>query len=837
MRFHSEMDVTTHFRRLLEEATDEHFKSLKGSGWATDGVLSWESPTRSSVRVLLETKFGTDLKKEEVRSSVLAQALYYCKRFEDELPNVIFIGDESYCFAISFESVKEFLDAEVDWSRRPSSPDPSLKVSHSAHLEPTLGVDGDHLKTLCEQLSEGFILKVKPSKQNISAMYQYWVEHIIPEGLYHNVEMTDIFFGCVFYSEGDDHFAYAHPSKKETLVFGGKEYRLNLKAMDAFFERRERGLSAKEIDELVSMRDRIIEDETRRRQGAFYTPTLWVDEAHSEMDKVLGEGWRDECVVWDCCSGTGNLTRDYDFSSLILSTAEAPDVTAIKREGYNEGAEVFQYDFLNPESESPFFAEGDNVLPLSVKKMLKEGAESGKRLVFFLNPPYATARNGVNTSESKSDVSSTVANRAMKEAKLGSCSQQLYAQFLYQCDRVASEYGFDQKSVGIFCKPAFMTSGSFSKFRPFWYARYSYQSGFMFQASHFADVSGAWGVSFTLWNEGKTEIAQDLPITLKDMSDLSEVVSLREKQLYNADGRKASDWVRVPVKSLKSKDSPQMKSGLSVAQKGRGKLVEQSLLYLTNNANCPQQNQVVFFTSSCGSAANGLSVLAGDGWRRAIALYSARKLIAGDWINDKDEYLAPQTEKEGYEQWVDDCHVYALLHSSNNMSAMRGVEYKGQTYNIHNHFFFLTRQEALDLYGSHKQARAFYRDAKSNPIPYEKEIELEDVTPKWRKNGDPYFSYVLPTLNLSELAKEILADLTNLFVESFALRSKTDHVVERGKSTDLHLGAWDAGIYQHKKLWYTDPVLKARWDVLREKHSRLGKSLEHGVKTYGFLKS
>ena len=114
---------------------------------------------------------------------------------------------------------------------------------------------------------------------------------------------------------------------------------------------------------------------------------------------------------------------------------------------------------------------------------------------------------------------------------------------------------------------------------------------------------------------------------------------------------------------------------------------------------------------------------------------------------------------------------------------------------------------------------------------------MEDVTPKWRKNGDPYFSYVLPTLNLSELAKEILADLTNLFVESFALRSKTDHVVERGKSTDLHLGAWDAGIYQHKKLWYTDPVLKARWDVLREKHSRLGKSLGAWSKTYGFLKS
>ena len=91
-----------------------------------------------------------------------------------------------------------------------------------------------------------------------------------------------------------------------------------------------------------------------QKTGAFYTPTLWVDEAHKEMTSVLGKNWRDECIVWDCYAGTGNLTRDYDFKNLILSTAEAPDVEAIKRERYNEGAEVFQYDFLNPDAESPF---------------------------------------------------------------------------------------------------------------------------------------------------------------------------------------------------------------------------------------------------------------------------------------------------------------------------------------------------------------------------------------------------------------------------------------------------------------------------------------------------
>ena len=105
-----------------------------------------------------------------------------------------------------------------------------------------------------------------------------------------------------------------------------------------------------------------------------------------------------------------------------------------------------------------------------------------------------------------------------------------------------------------------------------------------------------------------------------------------------------------------------------------------------------------------------------------------------------------------------------------------------------------------------------------------------------RASGDPYFSHVLPSLNLSPLAQEIMSDLNDLFVESFELRSKTSKVIEKGKEIDIHLNAWDAGIYQHKKMWYTEPTLKAKWESLRVKHQQLAKSLEHGVYTFGFLK-
>ena len=835
--FNAEKDVETFFRSILETKTKTKFFTEKGKGWQTDGIIKWQGP-KNEVSLLLEAKFNKDLTDIKTRSTVLAQVLYYYNRLQQtgkHLPAVILVADETYSFLVKFDSIKSYLDFDIDWSRPPSNPDPKLKIELDVFLYETSKLSGLELKLHAENLSKDSVVKIKLSKENLSEMYQYWTDHILPKEKYSSVEKAHIFYSCICYPETDDNSAYCHPTKKNVLVIDSKEYEIVLSVMKGFFDRVQRGLSAIEIDDLIAIKDRIIEEDIRRRQGAFYTPTLWVDEAHSEVDKVLGETWKDDCIVWDCCAGTGNLTRDYDFKNLILSTAEESDVKVMQREEYNYGAKVFQYDFLNPESDSPFFEGTDNVLPLSVKKLLKEGAESGKRLVFLINPPYATA--GINGAESRKGVASTIVNQAMKGAKLGSCSQQLYAQFLFQCEQVASEYGFKQKSVGVFCKPAFMVSGSFSKFRPFWYRQYSYQSGFMFQASHFADVSGAWGVSFTLWNEGKTDIKQDLPVTLKDMKDES-VISLRDKTLYASDGREASKWVRELVKGAKTFDAPQMKSGLSLAQEGRGKQTSDSLLYLLVAGNNLQQaSQLTAFFSTTFSNANGLSVLPGEGWRRFIALYSARKLVKGNWVNDKDEYLAPQTEKEGYEQWVDDCHVYALLHSSNNMTSMRGIEYKGRTCNIHNHFFWMTRKDAHDLYGANREARSLYRDAKKNPIPFITEIkDGVDVTPQWRKNGDPYFSHVLPDLNLSPLAFEILQDLNNLFIESLPLRKQITHVNEKGNSTKLHLEAWDAGVYQLKKFWHVNPLLKTKWDLLRKKHLRLAKQLQPGVYKYTFLK-
>lgn len=557
-------------------------------------------------------------------------------------------------------------------------------------------------------------------------------------------------------------------------------------------------------------RDRAIPEEERRRQGAFYTPTLWVDEAHKMVSEVLGPNWRDECVVWDCAAGTANLTRDYTFRDLILSTIDQADIDSIGEEGINPGAWIFGYDFLDDDS-SPFFS-GKNVIPSDVDAMLKAAARDGKRLVFFINPPYGTANNAGTQQEGdhKAGIALTATNTEMKKAKIGASSQQLYAQFMFRAAKLAEEYGFAQSTVAAFSVPTFMCSGSYKGFRDFWYHRHAYQGGMLFQASHFADVSGRWGISFTVWSEGKTDSALTLPITLKDVADFN-VVPAGIKAVYNSDGREASKWVREPIRGSKGVDAPQMSSGLTVTDVpgARGTLCPGSLSYMVMfGNNLIDANDGTYPVSSTSSRSHGYSVMPGESFRRSMALYAARKLVAESWDTQKDEYLTPTDTTDAYKQWNNDAIVFALLHRHNNCTAMRDVQYKGKTWRIRNSFFPYTREQARVLY-DRPECGTLYQDIRGD-------------------STDPYLAEILPTLNLSPEAKECLRILDALFVAS--LPGRESFATSR---PELHLLAWDAGLYQLKNFWReVDPN---GWKALQVAFRALGDKLRPGVFDHGFL--
>lgn len=847
-----EKDVENNYRAGISRARP---KATWTSPHNTDGVATWTGETTpATVRLLLEAKYDLDLKSRVAACGVLGQVLLYLKRFEaagDALPNVILVGDRDECFVLATDAVRGFMDLPIDWTVAPSKGNPELTraLVSGVNILPYVhdvggGVDFKDLVDRVEVLASGKQATVRASETNIGAIFAYWRDRVFRDGKGKQAltptEQVDVFLRCLF-QPGD---VYPHPSKRGVLHVPGYPdgVLIDLDQYRSYFEHFEQGYKPSEVKRFMSMKDRLVEDDARRRQGAFFTPTLWVEEAHRELDRVLGAGWRKNSIVWDPAAGTGNLTRDkHDWGCLISSTVERPDVGAMVQHGWG-GRHVFQYDFLNPDAESPFFApeDGPNVVPAAVDRTLREAAKAGKRLVWFMNPPYAEDGDAGLNKERKAGVAATtkVAEECRK-AGMGRTSRQLYAQFMFQCRKVAEQYGFKDYTVALFSMHKFMTSGSYRPFRDWWYGAHKYEGGFLFQASHFADVSGAWGVSFTVWNAGgKTDPRATQPIRLCDERNFA-VVTDGTKQVYNSDDREASEWVE-GVQRGNMGDTPKFSSGLKVVEKWDGGSVPGSLGVMVGQGNNLQPSATLVYLLSGKSSHKGsrqFDILPSN-WRRAVALYGARKLVADHWTIHEDEYLAPDENKPGYDQWVNDCHVFALLDTKNNCTAMRDVQYKGQDWRIKNHWFWRTRASALDALDT-RETPALYRDCEREPVkaPNVNPITGEDETPPWEATGDAYMAHLLATgaVTLSPDARKVLDLLDALWVKSlphreayYAGRPVND------KEPDLHLNAWDAGVYQAKHLWRD--LFPTEWAELREAHRALAARLQDGVYEFGFLR-
>ncbi len=839
-----EKDVENAYRaEVAARRDDAEWSSPHG----TDGVAEWSAGTPPrNVRLLLEAKYDLDFKQRGHVCSVLGQLILYLKRFESAggaMPNVLLVGDRNECFVLATDAVRGFLGLPIDWSVAPSAGSPELTralVSGFNLLPYVYDVNGDldfgDVLAQVETLAAGNEHRVRATRANLGAIFVYWRDNVFRgtgKASLTPTEQVDVFLRCLFHPDE----VQPHATKRGVLCVPGYDdgtVLINADQYRSFFAHFEQGYKPSDVESFYADKDRLVEDDARRRQGAFFTPAIWAAEANKELERVLGADWRRECIVWDCAAGTGNLTRDYnDWGCLISSTAERPDVNVMREQGWG-GQYVFQYDFLNDNAQSPFFAidDGDNRIPSRVENVLRAAAKAGKRLVFYMNPPYGTANNaGTEVGDHKAGIALTEVNKQMKAAKLGPSSQQLYAQFMYRASILAQEYGFEKVTIALFSVPTFMSGCSYRAFRAWWYARVAFVSGFMFQASEFADVSSRWGVSFTIWNACGSNRIDRITLSVKESRAFS-VGNVHSKTIYNSDGRSASDWVRAPIGATKSVDAPQLSSGLKVKETGHGKLAEAAVMFFGNNANSLTHSAtLVYFVSSADTVNHGLSVLSAN-YRHCVALFSARKLVAETWINQKDEYLAPTAKTEAsaaYNRWVDDCHVYALIHGSNNCTAMRDVQYKGKSWRIKNHWFWRTRQDALDVLDT-RETSSLYRDCKAEPTKKNDRNHFtgEATAEPWEVTGDPYFAHARPSLNLSADARNVLIMLDALWLKSLPMRES----YAAGRP-ELHLGSWDAGVYQCKHLWRE--LFPAEYAELMAAHKALAARLQDGVYDHGFL--
>jgi hypothetical protein len=795
----------------VENAYRSEFLKMDGveitSPFNVDGLLISEKMRFTS---LLEFKHEGSLKNKLSQCNVLIQCLYYLKKFENngtKLPSTIFVGDIDECFIIHTNSIIKYLSWEIDWKLAPSEAykrNPELikaMVGDNDIIPFVHNVDSDfNLKVFSEKIQEistNVIRKVRITKHNIVNIYNYFEKNVIKADKLTTNEKSNLFVQIVI--NPDENFL--HPRKKNVLVsksFG--EIPVNQNTFNSFFGHFEGDIySPKEKEQLTALVDRLVEDTTRRNKGEFFTPTPFVDLAHKYISDTFGEDWKEKFVVWDCAWGTGNLTRDFRFKELYVSTLEQSDIDTANQMGYNMESTKFQFDFLN---------DSDDKLPAG----LQEAINSGKEILFLINPPYATANNmGTKEGDHKGGVSDTLVCEDMKSEDWGASTRNIYAQFLYKI------YKYQEKNknikIGIFCKPNYLTAKDYYKFRINFFKHFGFERGFLFQASHFSDVSTQWGINFAVFSENIKFEKNNFTHDLIDVDKNYELSIIYQKTLSNLDeSLESAKWIRKTNIDKTLVDTIQVSSALKAGCSNINRIVENSLGYLlikSNNVQSNSTNVALFSTSTSNRGGVSLDI---DNILNGMSLFTARKTIKGDWINDKDEYLAPNENHPEYEQFTYDSIVYSLFNNSSQQSSLRQVDYKGKKWDIKNEFFWMSKEQML-LLADQNHYDALYKDAKSSDDRF--------VFNKLYKEG--IYN------KLSSDAREVLDIATELVKSSMEMRA-----IVSESHPEYHLDSWDAGYAQLKLVW--KDYFKDDFALFRSKYKQLEDRMRPLVYELGFLK-
>ena len=774
--------------------------------FACDGFMD-TMVGENNLSLLIEYKLNEDFTSRMALAKVIIQVVYYLKQFElagHELPNVILIGDVNECFVMHTNAVIKYLDEELDWNIAPSNAyktntDVIVKMAEDEDINPFVYDVDDNFsfKTVAEKMQDlatNTKRYIHITEHNVSNIYDQFCKKVLKKvSKISPNDVVALFIGSICSPED----YYKHPKKANVLVTPIGDIAINGHNYDAFFENYNREYTSKEKDKFAEISDRLIEDTNRRNKGEFYTPTLFVDYAHKMISEQLGEDWKEKYVVWDNCSGTKNLTRDYRFNELYCSTLEQAELEISKK--YNKEATAFRFDFLNDDL---------NNLP----KGLLEALEQNKPIVFLLNPPYATSASGKG-KEGKGGVSNTMVYEQMISDKIGGASQNLYLQFLYRIMMIKKQYNLTNVYIGLFSPLNFLSGANRKIFRSAFFKEFAYNNGVLFKASHFADVADTWGIGFSIWNSGVNADNSNFKYTLIDNVD-GEVKIIGEKVVYNVDNdNKASDWLRTELKEMKEKKVlfPHLSSPLKVVEKENQTLLPNSLgsmCALANNVDKSVQGVAIFSSiQTQGTACISNSIIP-QNFNKVVTLFSARKLVESNWANSQDEYLAPNTEHEKWNEFVNDSVVFSLFNSHSQQSSLRQIDYKGKKWDIKNEFFWLPKDMMLSLADDNCNDEC-YNDCKTD--------------------SERYVYTLLQSLDLSEEAKAVLDKASQMVINSFKYRKAFNE-----ENEEYQINNWDCGYYQLKALWKV--YMPEEFKEFRALYDKLADKMRPMVYELGFLK-
>ena len=426
----------------------------------------------------------------------------------------------------------------------------------------------------------------------------------------------------------------------------------NKEVYQQFWKRYKRPPLKEYQEYIIERRDLLVPQDIRERKGAFFTPRQWVELSQKYLTDYLGENWQDEYYIWDCAAGTGNLLAGLTNKfNIYASTLDQADVN-VMHERIEHGANllknhVFQFDFLNDE----FIPQKEGgKMPDSLYEIISD-EEKRKKLVIYINPPYAEATNAKTikgTGENKSGVSNN--NRTYNKYKgdIKKAINELFAQFLI---RIYKEIPLSR--IANFSKLKNLQSSNFSDFRKIYRAKL--EKIFLSPADTFDNVKGQFPISFQIWNAQKEEHFFEISADVYN----KKADFIEEKKIFSYDDEKGriNEWFKTfisgePNIGLVVGCPPDYQHNNQLAL--LSKKQKRYCLPITKNNLIPF---VIYFT--------------------------ARHCIPADWLNDRDQFLYPNDGWQTDTEFQNDCLAYTLFHGQNRISSKESI----------NHWIPFTEQE------------------------------------------------------------------------------------------------------------------------------------------------
>ena len=536
---------------------------------------------------------------------------------------------------------------------------------------------------------------VQITKNNFTHIYQRWRETVMPTILVpdwvvakkNGIIDADFFLADIFSSDNaavtdrlnvllmNDHYRQSGGTNALGFqLFSEISFSDGQKAHHLFWNRYRRPPRKEYWNYIVNRRDLLVPQDVRERKGSFFTPQQWVSLSQDYLATVLGENWQDDHYVWDCCGGTGNLevglTNKYN---VWVSTLDQQDVDVI-HERIKLGAtlldsHVFQFDFLN---------DSFDKLPQGLKEIVSD-PEKRKRLVIYINPPYAeagTIRAKTGTGENKTGVAVRHAVSEKYKSLIGAASNELFALFLTRIS-----YEIPGCVVGQFSKLKHLTAPNFAMFRTVFHGKI--EKCFLVPADTFDNVKGKFPIGFFVWNlcgrdamplhDNEGISVMQRPSIIADVYERNGEFFGNHIILCPDKGRLWMDWVKT-MHDKRGSLIGHLRTTCSDFQNQNG-------TFITSR---PSPNDILQRRTHEITVNNIIGI---------ATAFAVRISVVATWLNDRDQFLFPIDDWKTDTEFQTDCLVFTLFHGQNRIGSRDGV----------NHWIPFTEEEvgARDCFTSH----------------------------------------------------------------------------------------------------------------------------------------